>query len=287
MAEFIYLLSNPSMPGLIKIGKTTKPPLQRMAELNTTGVPTPFELECAFQVDDCTARESSVHKVLAKSRLEKREFFRTDMNSALKKILPVLGDYSVYHAKSEYGVESLAAKLREKQEARVRREESLKEERKQRAIAQHERSQRRLDVQESLLVQQREAQEWYRQELARRFPHRPNWHYGVFVGLLTALVLRAVDPGLSFGKMFVYVVIVGWVGGGFLRSRVDGWRANSSDRAALENELDSRLKIIREIVCPCPNCGQSLRFDRVDVLSDDGQLDWNCPNCKAEVSPFP
>ena len=38
MSEYIYILSNPSMPNLIKVGKTTKHPSKRMSELHSTGV---------------------------------------------------------------------------------------------------------------------------------------------------------------------------------------------------------------------------------------------------------
>ena len=40
----VYLLTNPVMPGLVKIGMTTQEDIdKRMKELYTTGVPVPFE----------------------------------------------------------------------------------------------------------------------------------------------------------------------------------------------------------------------------------------------------
>ena len=36
---YVYILTNPSMPGLVKVGKTTNTPNQRMSELHSTGVP--------------------------------------------------------------------------------------------------------------------------------------------------------------------------------------------------------------------------------------------------------
>ena len=39
----VYLLTNPVMPGLVKIGMTTQEDIdKRMKELYTTGVPVPF-----------------------------------------------------------------------------------------------------------------------------------------------------------------------------------------------------------------------------------------------------
>ncbi len=42
----VYVLSNRAMPGLVKIGMTTRPELDaRLKELYTTGVPVPFDVE--------------------------------------------------------------------------------------------------------------------------------------------------------------------------------------------------------------------------------------------------
>jgi hypothetical protein len=40
---YIYILINPSLEGLIKVGKTTRDPIDHAVELSkATGVPTPF-----------------------------------------------------------------------------------------------------------------------------------------------------------------------------------------------------------------------------------------------------
>lgn len=42
---YVYILSNPSMPGLLKIGMTRFDPTRRVQELSSaTGVPTQFQL---------------------------------------------------------------------------------------------------------------------------------------------------------------------------------------------------------------------------------------------------
>ena len=47
----VYLLTNPVMPGLVKIGMTTQEDIdKRMKELYTTGVPVPFECKFACKV---------------------------------------------------------------------------------------------------------------------------------------------------------------------------------------------------------------------------------------------
>ena len=80
MAGIIYLLTNPAMPGLVKIGKTTRDdPKVRMGELYSTGVPVPFQCVKAVKVDDEAAIESALHTAFGPSRVNsQREFFEID-----------------------------------------------------------------------------------------------------------------------------------------------------------------------------------------------------------------
>ena len=66
----VYLLTNPVMPGLVKIGMTTQEDIdKRMKELYTTGVPVPFECK--------------LHKAFDPQRInQNREFFRINVEQA-------------------------------------------------------------------------------------------------------------------------------------------------------------------------------------------------------------
>jgi hypothetical protein len=77
---FVYVLTNPAMPGLVKIGSTDGDDAgTRIAQLYTTGVPLPFQIEFAARVDDIVAVERALHSAFAPNRLNpKREFFRLD-----------------------------------------------------------------------------------------------------------------------------------------------------------------------------------------------------------------
>lgn len=74
----IYCLSNVSMPGLYKIGRTSRKIETRIQELNgATGVPTPFRCELTRELPDAVLAENIAHKVLAPYRENpQREFFR-------------------------------------------------------------------------------------------------------------------------------------------------------------------------------------------------------------------
>ena len=58
---FVYILSNPAMPGLIKIGKTRLDPADRAAQLQTTGVPAGFKVEYACRTPDPEVVEQAMH----------------------------------------------------------------------------------------------------------------------------------------------------------------------------------------------------------------------------------
>src|SRR5271168_5325297 len=114
---YVYILSNPSMPGLVKIGKTTTAPSQRMQELHSTGVPTPFELEFAVEVADCHASERAAHGALNQHRVSvNREFFEVSARQAILAILPVLGEYKLVAVKESQGIEEIETQLRRQRE---------------------------------------------------------------------------------------------------------------------------------------------------------------------------
>ncbi len=79
MKGYVYILSNPSMPGLVKIGRTTRSVDGRAMELYQTGVPMPFVIEHWVLSPDCVALERTVHSLLPDLRVgDGREFFRCD-----------------------------------------------------------------------------------------------------------------------------------------------------------------------------------------------------------------
>lgn len=82
----VYLLTNPVMPGLVKIGMTTQKEIEhRMKELYTTGVPLPFECQfaCKVKKSDCSKIEKALHTAFGPQRINaNREFFRIHVEQA-------------------------------------------------------------------------------------------------------------------------------------------------------------------------------------------------------------
>ena len=88
---WVYVLTNPSMPGLVKVGKTERDPDDRMAELSSaTGVPTPFELAYKAFFPSCSAAEDAVHAALGGRGYRvstSREFFKIALAEAIEVVV--------------------------------------------------------------------------------------------------------------------------------------------------------------------------------------------------------
>jgi hypothetical protein len=88
---YIYVMVNPSMEGLVKIGKTTREPEFRAKELSqATGVATPFYVAFNIFVSDCHSAEEYVHAVLEHKGFRNtanREFFQMPLSQAIEVLM--------------------------------------------------------------------------------------------------------------------------------------------------------------------------------------------------------
>lgn len=113
--QWVYVLSNASMPGLIKIGMTTTSPQQRNTELGSaTGVPTPFKIEYCVKVANALQVEKTIHRQLAAHRVNRRrEFFEMDVKTAIKAVNAVAlrrySDRSLLLRVLRYGMQAVSA----------------------------------------------------------------------------------------------------------------------------------------------------------------------------------
>ena len=88
MAGFVYIMSHTAFPDRIKIGKSKKDPtVDRVNELNKTGVPESFHVEYYAFVPDETRLEKSVHDHFSNRRPnKKKEFFTVPVYEAVHQI---------------------------------------------------------------------------------------------------------------------------------------------------------------------------------------------------------
>jgi hypothetical protein len=91
---WVYVLVNPSIPGLAKIGQTSGLPAHRAAELSRhTGVATPFVLVWEQEFADCVKAERDIHAILDRRgmrHMPNREFFR----GAIPELISLVQQYA-------------------------------------------------------------------------------------------------------------------------------------------------------------------------------------------------
>lgn len=85
---YIYILTNPTITGLVKIGFTRGKVEKRAKEISVgTGIPAPYEIEHFRLTEDVELVEQAVHAKLACFRAnDNREFFNVSISEAIKAI---------------------------------------------------------------------------------------------------------------------------------------------------------------------------------------------------------
>jgi len=91
--SWVYVLSNPVQPGILKIGYTNNTPEERARQLsNATGVAMPYEVEYAYSCWNGLELEKDIHERLHEYRLSnQREFFQVDLEE-VKDVINEIGE---------------------------------------------------------------------------------------------------------------------------------------------------------------------------------------------------
>ena len=112
-AGYVYVLTNPAMPDLVKIGATSAAdPETRVNSLNTSAVPYPFQIEFAGRVDDCKKVEKALHFAFDDHRVNpKREFFKIRPDNVIA-VLELLSDDATDQVETEEGLTEIGTKRR-------------------------------------------------------------------------------------------------------------------------------------------------------------------------------
>lgn len=91
---YVYVLSNPVMPGIVKIGRSIHGGRTRALEIykqGGTGVPMPFKMEFEVWSEDCITDEEYIHEELENHRInQNREFFSISVDHAIESVLRVI-----------------------------------------------------------------------------------------------------------------------------------------------------------------------------------------------------
>lgn len=145
---WVYVLSNKSFKGQVKIGYSTVSSHNRAKELDTTGVPTPFKLEYEIKVKNCELLEKKVHEHLRNKRVRKgREFFRIDIPTAIS-LVKEIGEEQKFDEVTYYRSPADIQKARILRETEIINKQNAKELKKDiacKVALTHEKLSRRID----------------------------------------------------------------------------------------------------------------------------------------------
>jgi hypothetical protein len=93
--QWIYILSNPSIPNALKIGYTNLTPELRAKQISaSTGVVVPFKVEWTVKCNNGYELEKIIHKTLKDYRINnQREFFQIDLEEAKTNIKLIIENF--------------------------------------------------------------------------------------------------------------------------------------------------------------------------------------------------
>jgi hypothetical protein len=217
MAGFVYVLSNTSMPKLLKIGKTERDPTEfRVNELYTTGVPTPFKVEYFAYVNDHHRLERILHSRFESQRINLgREFFQISVEEAvivLRQSTQVLKEKLFYKTEKEINEEL------KRKERHVKNEEDRLINNKKIKALEEEKIKIEKDKKENDKKKWDEAINFARNEVEKRkikfielhVDSSKNWNKTVFYGALLMSPTLIAGPILFFIFFIIFILPLAW-----------------------------------------------------------------------------
>jgi len=257
MKGWVYVISNRSMPGLVKIGYTMKDPELRASELNGTGVPTPYAVDYEVLVEEPRSIEQKAHAGLSQYR-EGKEWFRLSAEDAIAGIKNIIGTGAfLENYKNADRMKAEATALQEQQIAEQKRQENervrlgkrrleeqknkiLEAERKLEHISKAHKQQR-ID---SLRNQRKLAQETKYKELEASLPEENFFGIFVIVAFGIGVALALLLPDMDDSGIFWGGVILGLIATPFVLGYCRSQDKQSSWYKALEKKHNDKIAAI-------------------------------------------
>lgn len=230
MEGYVYVISNKSMPGLMKVGLTTRSPEKRAVELSGTGSAYPATVEYSVRVPDAAAVERDAHRRLADCRVNRdREWFQCTRERAVNAVKASTGkvakeekDREVDERNRKLAAEKVAkdAALRRKQEDEARAAAAARE----------------------AAVKEINARYYSQFESLEKVPH-----FAVFwvIGGVILAVLFSVfsSRDLTFGG-FVVFLLIGFIPGLLLHEWATNQKRKSPPYADMVKKRDAEYEAV-------------------------------------------
>jgi len=110
---FVYIMTNPAMPGLIKVGMSSRVPEFRAKDedLNATGVPGKYKVRYYAFFGDMYLAEKKAHQKLQPYHYSK-EFFKVDVSTAINAIESIDMEFTRLHSEAMFREEEYRAHVK-------------------------------------------------------------------------------------------------------------------------------------------------------------------------------
>jgi len=273
MKGWVYVMSNQAMPGLVKVGYSTKDPELRAEELNHTGIPHPYLVDYEMLVESPYSTEQESHEALADVR-EGKEWFRCTPEHAIAAIRRVAGD----------GIILENYKHADRKEA-----ERLQIERDKAENAAERARRARHQTEERFREREAQIRSTWNAKIEQQFPTHSFYVYWVS-GAIGCFVLAALlFPGAESEGATAFLSIVGGaVAGVFIKSYFEGKRAKNPQYLAMKKKCETEIKYMRLGTPLTPDQRYVLKIREMmePWIKDFGDQPPGAPNPTAVVTVF-
>jgi len=171
---YIYCFSNPSMPGILKIGMTERSPEIRLKEANkadTWKPPTPYKIELTKKVINPKQKETTLHSLLSKyanRTNDKREFFQISIQE-IKIFFDLIDGDLLINDKEEIEIkEELKEEVKSKTETKQKLKDKAKELQERAEKVAKKRTERRNRTKKELEQEELKEKELKQEELKEK-----------------------------------------------------------------------------------------------------------------------
>ena len=292
---FIYVMTNSSMPGLLKVGMTSKNPKIRALDkdMNTTGVPTPWKVQYYAWFDDTALAESIAHDKLEQYHHAK-EYFKTDIATAIIAIESINISFKKLYSKPDDDAKIVRVKA-EKEAKRKKQEEVLRlkkqaEELEQKRLA--EETQRLEKINSGIAKHKDKILRDYEYKIEINFTKPSFYLYLIVFSPITFTIMKSVmiypemifeyhESIFTYSEIWMYLVpfssaaLIAY----FLKTFIERRQNNSPKMKSFIDERDTELELIHKTyksgkaLIKCPDC-----FTRIRVPINKNLI-VHCPEC--------
>lgn len=225
MKGWVYVITNKAMPGLVKVGYSSKDPELRAREFKHTNNPHPFLVEYELLIDEPYQIEQKTHRLLSAKR-ERKEWFKCTPEEAVAAIKQVAGNRAI--------AETYKRAERAKAEALF-----------QQQLREKEAQQAKQELENRIQAKQFAIRQKYEKQFETIFPPRPFWNYWIGGSSFSLVGISIISPKGIEGGSFLLAAISGAILGLFLQNYFENRCKQSISYLSLGKQRDDELASVR------------------------------------------